>query len=111
MREAISRRRRLARVRGGRGVTATGEVEGGEAATVPGKSVSRELLGQEIIGCKGFGVNVKLHLMGVSPKRMELACPICGKVQGSGADQSSHVQLFSSPIIHDLFNDHSWCNE
>ena len=31
------------------------EVEGGEAATVPGKSVSRELLGQEIIGCKGFG--------------------------------------------------------
>ena len=27
--------------------------------------------------------------MGFSLKRMELACPICGKVQGSGADQSS----------------------
>ena len=36
----------------------------------------------------------------------------CGKAYGRGADQPSKcVQVFSSPIIHDLFNDSSWCNE
>ena len=39
-------------------------------------------------------------------------CPACGKVQGSGSgeEQSSHVQLFLSPIIQNLFNDDFWCN-
>ena len=47
-----------------------------------------------------------------SPKRMELDCRVCGKAYGRGADQPSKcVQVFSSPIIHDLFNDSSWCNE
>ena len=45
-----------------------------------------------------------------SPKRMELDCPNSGK--GRGADQPSKpVEMFSSPIVHDLFNDSSWCNE
>ena len=43
---------------------------------------------------------------------MELDCRVCGKAYGRGADQPSKcVQVFSSPIIHDLFNDSSWCNE
>ena len=34
------------------------------------------------------------------------------KLYGRGADQPSKcVQVFSSPIIHNLFNDSSWCNE
>ncbi len=47
-----------------------------------------------------------------SPKRMELDCRVCGKAYGRGADQPSKcVEVFSSPIIHNLFNDSSWCNE
>ena len=47
-----------------------------------------------------------------SPKRMEFDCHVCGKANGRGTDQPSKcVQVFSSPIIHDLFNDSSWCNE
>ena len=45
------------------------------------------------------------------PKRMELDCPICGKARaGVWARQACFV-IDSSPIVHDLFNDHSWCNE
>ncbi len=43
---------------------------------------------------------------------MELDCRVCGKAYGRGADKPSKcVQVFSSPIIHDLFIDSSWCNE
>ena len=55
---------------------------------------------------------VVLLLLEFSDERMELDCRVCGKAYGRGADQPSKcVQVFSSPIIHDLFNDSSWCNE
>ena len=41
-----------------------------------------------------------------SPKTMKLDCRVCGKAYDRGADQPSKcVQVFSSPIINDLFND------
>ena len=46
---------------------------------------------------------------GFSLKRMELDCPVCGK----GRKQTSQpsVAEVNLAIIHNLFNDSSWCNE